>query len=134
MRRIIGTARVHPRIVDKWMSLAWDDPQPCPFYIMPKLHKKKMFSSRPVTVQHSYILTPLSKACAAMLQNVVEKIPEIPKDSKTVAQILDNFKFKRHGIFLTYDVEALYPSIDLFDAIETLKENVPELTTAMAFG
>ncbi len=127
MGNIIGAARVNPYYRAKWMKQAEGDPQPCPFYVMPKLHKKKMFASRPVTVQHSYILAPLSKALAQVLQEVVETIPEIARDSKTVAQRLDTFKFAKPGVFLTYDVEALYPSIDLHDAIQTLSDNVPVL-------
>ncbi len=133
MQRILGTAHVHPRVVDRWMSMARNDPEPAPFYIMPKLHKRKLFTSRPVTRQHQYMLTPLSKALADRLQTAEDTISEIPKDSKTVAQIPDTFRFNAPGVLITYDVEALYPSIDLFDAIKTLEANVPVLSERDGF-
>lgn len=133
MRRVCGTARTHPKLVERWLALATDDAEPAPFYILPKLHKKKMFTSRPVTVQHSYLLGPLSKALAEQLQVYVDRIPEIAKDTKTVAQRLNEFHFQRPGVFLTYDVVSLYPSIDLHDAIDILEKNVPVLSEKNGF-
>ena len=133
MRNIIGTARAPPYKIAKWLQFADEDTKPSPFYVMPKIHKQKLFASRPVQAQHSYVLTPLSRDLTEVLQKAVEEIPTISKDSKTTAQELDTFFFERPGVFLTYDVEAMYPSIDLNDAISILKENVQALNEKNGF-
>ena len=95
----------------------------CPFYVIPKLHKKKL-GSRPISPQHSYMLAPLSKALAKTLQEVANGFMEIAKDSKDVVRRLETFNTNTPFVFVTYDVEKLYPSIDLKDAIKTLEENL----------
>lgn len=127
MRTIINSTPAHSANLRPWMSKAYGNPTAAPFYVIPKLHKKKQFTSRPVTVSHSYILAPLSKALAEVLQAHVEHLDVIARDTKTVAGTLDQFRFVRPGVFLTYDVVALYPSIDLFDAVQVLEANVPVL-------
>jgi Reverse transcriptase (RNA-dependent DNA polymerase) len=107
-----------------WLKDAEIRRAPCPFYVIPKLHKAKL-SSRPITAQHSYVLAPMSCALAKILQMEVDQISEIAKDSKTVMQQLENFKCSKNFVFMTYDVEQLYPSIDLHDAIKTLHKSVP---------
>lgn len=99
---------------------------PCPFYIIPKLHKKKL-GSRPITAQHSYILAPLSIKPAKLLQIQVDYIPEIGKDSKSIVQKLEDLRLLKPCVFLTYDVEQLYPSIDIKDAIKVLHDNIPAM-------
>lgn len=128
IRTIVSTAPRYEKNLQAWLKFARPDIGPAPFYILPKLHKKKKNTSRPVTVQHSYILSPLSQALAEVLQEVVETLPTIAKDTKSIAQTLTDFKFERDtGIFLTYDVVALYPSIDLHDAVKVLETNIPKL-------
>ena len=106
-----------------WLEYAKAATEPCPFYITPKLHKKNI-GSRPITAQHSYMLSPLSKALAKVLQEEVDKIPEIAKDSKTVVSQLEKLTLMEPCVFVTFDVEQMYPSIDLKDAINTLYENL----------
>lgn len=95
----------------------------CPFYVIPKLHKAEL-GSRPITAQHSYILAPVSKELAGILQTEVNRIPCIARDSKAVVQQLEELKVNKPFVFLTYDVEQLYPSIDLNDAVKTLYDNL----------
>ena len=101
--------------------------EPAPFYVIPKIHKKKLHASRPIAAQHSYMLASLSKELSDVLLREVRKIDVISKDSKTTALELDEFKFDRDGIFLTYDIVAMYPNIDLRDAIDILERNVASL-------
>lgn len=110
----------------KWIAHAISAKEPCPFYIIPKLHKAKL-GTRPITAQHSYMLAPLSKALADVLQKEVEKIPEIARDSKRIMQRIEELEVQQPFVFVTYDVEQLYPSIDLADAIQVLNENIPVL-------
>ena len=102
--------------------------EPASFYAMPKIHKKKLHASRPIAAQHSYVLTPLSRALARVLVEEVQKISSIPTNSKQVAQTLDQFVFQNDGVFLTFDVEACYPNIDQRDSLKILGENVPVLS------
>lgn len=107
-----------------WLDHANDAREPCPFYIIPKLHKPRL-GSRPITAQHSYMLAPLSNALSKVLQVEVDKHPEIAKDSKVVMQRIEDIRILNSTIFVTYDVEQLYPSIDLSDAIQTLERSLP---------
>jgi len=110
----------------KWLTHAQNATEPSPFYIIPKLHKKTL-GTRPITAQHSYMLAPLSKALASILQQEVEQIAEIAKDSKHIIQQLEQFTNNEQFVFVTYDVEQLYPSIDIRDAIRVLRGNVLSL-------
>lgn len=122
---IVHSANQIPdRLQDKWLKDVESRREPCPFYVIPKIHKARL-SARPITAQHSYVLAPMSIALARVLQFEVDSIAEIAKDSKTVMQQLENIKCVKRFVFLTYDVEQLYPSIDLHDAIKTLRDSVP---------
>ena len=72
----------------EWIDFAAQAKDPCPFYVIPKLHKGTL-RSRPITAQHSYMLAPLSKKLAAVQQREVDLIPEVAKDSKGVMQELE---------------------------------------------
>lgn len=120
----------------KWLETDNSDggsDQPAPFYVIPKIHKKKLFASRPIAAQHSYIIAPLSKELADVLLRVQKGLQTISLDSKTCARELSNFVFDQPGIFLTYDVVAMYPNIDLRDAINVLEQNVPLLVENSGF-
>ena len=107
----------------KMIKFAEEAKEACPFYVIPKLHKKKL-GSRPISPQHSYMLAPLSKALAKTLQGISDGILEIAKDSRDVVRRLETFNTDTPYVFVTYDVEKLYPSINLQDAVETLQRNL----------
>lgn len=113
---------------EKWTERSKAANEPAAFYVIPKIHKKKMFASRPIAAQHSYILAPLSKELSDVLLSVQFEFPTIARDSKTTAYELENFTFSRPGVFLTYDVVAMYPNIDLQDAMNVLERNCPVLS------
>lgn len=154
MTTIMDQSRIPEWKRIQWMQHATDDARPADFYAMPKIHKRKLFVTRPIAAQHSYILAPLSKALATELLKVQDTLPTIAKDSKTTAKELDAFTFgmvdtepsqtpsnamllparhRQHGIFLTYDVVAMYPNIPLQDAINVLLENIPALKENSSF-
>lgn len=122
LKNILGTVPRNWKF-QKWIQHAKNTTEPCPFYIIPKLHKAQL-GSRPITAQHSYMLSPLSTALAEVLQEEVDKIPEIARDSKTVVQQLEQLEVKEPNVLITFDVEQMYPSIDLRDAIKVLHENL----------
>lgn len=130
MTRLVWSSGKPYYVIRKWLRLAdnSEDAKPAPFYAMPKIHKQKLFVSRPVTAQHSYLLAPLSRALAEVLQPTVDNLACIARDSKTMAKELSTLVIKEKDyVFLTYDVVALYPSIDLRDALPLLKANIPVL-------
>lgn len=99
---------------------------PCPFYATPKIHKKTV-GSRPITAQHSYLLAGVSTVLADTLNRFVENEDAIGKDSKTTVARLEKLKLPPEFVFVTYDVEACYPSIDLEDAFNTLEHEMTPL-------
>ena len=131
MENILGTVPENWRF-QKWIQHAKNSTEPCPFYIIPKLHKPQL-GSRPITAQHSYMLSPLSTALAIVLQEEVNKIPEIARDSKTVVQQLEQLEVKEPNVLITFDVEQMYPSIDLQDAIKVLHENLQVMRAMKGF-
>lgn len=125
-------SEVSERTKEEWINHANDAREPCPFYIIPKLHKAKL-GSRPITAQHSYMLAPLSNALAKVLQVEVNKHSDIARDSKVVMQRIEQLRIEEHVKFVTYDVEQLYPSIDLRDAINTLDSCLPVMRANKGF-
>jgi len=92
---------------------------PNPFYILPKIHKKQL-GTRPITASHSYALSSISSAVATYLQIHVNKQPTIARDTRSVLQRLETTKFHDNFVFVTYDVERLYPSINIIEAIQLI--------------
>lgn len=126
MKNIFKLKGMPEQGMDKILEHAKEAKEPAPFYVVPKLHKPTL-GTRPITANHSYMLAPLSKALAKVLQIYVDQIPEIPQDSKTVMVDLNELVIREPCKFLTYDVTNCYPSIDLKDAIKILNENIPIL-------
>jgi len=94
----LGLVPIHTHIYEQMVLTHLNDRNtyriaPADFYAMPKIHKRKLFVTRPIAAQHSYILAPLSKALATELLKVQDTLPTIAKDSKTTAKELDAFTF-----------------------------------------
>lgn len=101
----------------KWFDEAKKATTPCPFYIIPKIHKSAI-AGRPITAQHSYIIANVSKFLATRLQLEANRFPDIAKDSKAVVRQLEELKLKNKNLALTtFDVVNCYPSIDINDAV-----------------
>lgn len=111
----------------EWLEHALKADKPCPFYVIPKIHKREQLGSRPISAQHSYILAPLSKALAKVLLTEQLRLSGITEDSRSFVQRIEETHLKHPFVMLTYDVEKCYPSIDLNDAIHTLHINLPVL-------
>lgn len=116
------------------------------FYVLPKLHKSPV-SSRPIVAAHSFVTTPLSRLCAALLQDLVD--PNVVlQDSRALIRFLLSLDVRvpskrvdedgqpRRFCLVTFDVNSLYPSMthvhkqDLFTAIcarQTFRVNDTEL-------
>ena len=120
---VLPSRSLSPKFKAIMLQKARKNKDPAPFYLSPKIHKSKL-GSRPITAQHSYILSGVSKSIADILQDFVQEISYIGRDSKTTVRRLEEFKPPEQFVFLTYDVEACYPSIDILDAIATLESNM----------
>lgn len=79
------------------------------------------------------MLVLLSKELARILTEEVRKIPTIPTSSKQGAKDLDQLNFIMEGIFLTFAVEACYPSINQHDSLQVLGDHVPVLNDRGSF-
>lgn len=117
---------------EEMIEFAKQAEEPNNFYIVPKIHKVTL-GTRPITAQHSYLLAPLSKALARVLQLQVDKLTEVPQDSKAVMQQLYDLHIEEPCDLVTYDVERLYPSIKIRDAIQTLHREEPIMRRNMSF-
>lgn len=110
---------------ERWISEADNAKEACPFYIGPKIHKPQL-GARPITPQHSYMLAPISKHLAQILQQQADQIPVIARDSKTVVQQLEGLQLRgKTFVLMTYDIEKCYPTMDTNDAVKTLYDNIP---------
>lgn len=129
LRRVENTIRYTRAISaeekEQWIQHTTTQNAPCPFYAIPKIHKKQHLGSRPISAQHSYMLAPLSIALTKVLLPVQNRCIGITKDTVSFVNRIELFTTPRPFVFLTYDVEACYPSIDINDAIQTLHENIP---------
>lgn len=99
---------------------------PNKFYILPKVHKPTL-KSRPITAQHSYVFSQLSKDLGTLLYREVQKISAITINSTQFINQLENIKLGDNVWFLKYDVERMYPSMDILDTITTLGREFPAI-------
>ena len=128
----IKTPEIALSVKNGWIAKAMEAKEPCPFYIIPKIHKPRI-SSRPITAQHSYMLSTVSKALTQVLQPISDQLDEIARDSKMVVQQLETREVPEDCVFLTYDIEKMYPTIDLRDAIATLEQHLPVMRSNNGF-
>ncbi|CAI5471116.1 unnamed protein product [Closterium sp. Yama58-4] len=99
--------------------------KPAAFYILPKLHKKKLVG-RPIAASHSWVTSNVSRWLDAELRPWVLQQQTYLRDSLSLLLKLEETAFPK-GIFLaTYDVTALYPSIPLqrgIDAVSSILQS-----------
>lgn len=90
------------------------------FYILPKLHKDPI-SQRPIVAAHTDAYSGLSRWLGKMLLPVVQRLPAYIRDSHAVCYVLDQLDADDSCVFLTFDVESMYPSMKLETTITGLK-------------
>lgn len=114
---------------DEILHYAQGAKDPAPFYVLPKIHKPTV-KSRPITASHSYITADLSRKLSTILNELVLKIPAISVNSWQTVRQLEQIRLPTDCVFLTYDVERCYPSIDIKDAIRLLTKEQPKIFMA----
>ncbi|BDA48890.1 hypothetical protein COCOBI_12-5730 [Coccomyxa sp. Obi] len=97
------------------------------FYIMPKLHKEPV-KGRPIVASCGWCTTPLSQWCANTLAPIVAQLPTVLKDTADLISRLKDVRFSADANVLlsTADVESLYTSIPVEDAVEALAQTLRE--------
>ena len=86
------------------------------FYVLPKLHKKGPLSSRPICSSINWFTTPFSIILSLRLQTYIKnKVKNNTKNSFEIVKELETFTNhdKDNISFVTGDVEALYPNINI---------------------
>lgn len=101
--------------------------KPCPFYILPKIHKQPA-KSRPIAAATGYYSKPLAKVMARKLNKVLESCTEeVVINSLQVINTLEHLQIPPDSWLFTYDVEALYPSVNKLDCIDKVMQLVETL-------
>lgn len=93
------------------------------FYIIWKIHKP-VLSSRPISPSIETITTAMSQWLHYIFVKPVMQHQFVLRDSRELLRRLASFNacdVSKHQIFVTADVTALYPSIELQDGLKALK-------------
>ena len=91
----------------------------CRQYFMPKLHKIPL-ALRPICASQGWITYWTSVYIHLTMFPLLRKIPSFITNSAQLVRILEKIKLPQDYQFLQADVDNLYPSIDIDDALEAL--------------
>jgi hypothetical protein len=110
----------------QWAKLSVKKGVLCAFYIVWKLHKPANFyglRSRPIASSLGYATAQLSHFLHSQLKDYVFHHPYVLKDSLSLIRKLENIELPpgKRIYFISADVVALYPSIDIDRGLEALK-------------
>lgn len=100
------------------------------FYLIPKIHKTPVLG-RPIVSSINWITTNASRWVDAILQPFTRRIPGLVQTSTDVILHLADKAFPPQMVFLSADVDSLYPSIDITDCLILLhrfcvRNKIPE--------
>ena len=110
----------------KWLTRETERLNQLPqFYIMPKLHKNPV-KGRPIVASHSWSTWPLSKWVANRINAYAALQDTVLTDTNALIQLLQGLEFEEdYTVSLsTADVESLYTSIPIPDALEAVGERL----------
>lgn len=124
--RILAHCGLSPREQTTYLESAREHKEPASFHVLPKIHKA-MLKTRPITAQHSYMLSKLSADLANILNAIVARIPAITTNCQQVVNQLETIQVPEDAVLLTYDVESCYPSVDIPDALRALSQAYPNV-------
>jgi hypothetical protein len=111
------------------------------FYILPKMHKGHKtlddIKGRPIVSCMNSPTYHASKYVDIILQELVKILDDNLKDSNELLLLIHGVKFDPNIWFLTADVTALYPSINIQDGLDmvrkimtdNLDKGIPNLST-----
>ena len=110
----------------KWLTRETERLSQLPqFYIMPKLHKDPV-KGRPIVVCHSWSTWPLSKWVANRINTYASSQETVLTDTNALIAMLRGVEFAEDDAVLlsTADVESLYTSIPIADALSAVEERL----------
>ena len=91
------------------------------FYLIIKIHKTPI-TGRPICSSINTATYHASKWLDAILQPLLRYIPSFVQDSSSLLWLLTQQRFNHEVRLFTADVEALYPSIPVSEAVSALRE------------
>lgn len=124
LHRICERSKLNTDTTRLIMDKAAQYRDPKKFYVLPKIHKPTI-KSRPITAQHSYVFSQLSRDLGNLLNKEVKKVPTITINSRQFINQMERISLKPDVWFLTYDVERMYPSMNILDTVTTLRNAFP---------
>jgi hypothetical protein len=107
-----------------------EPPQLAYIYLLIKIHKQKLptdkLTTRPVISQIKTNITYAAKFINTILQPIDQRLPTYLKDSATLINTINSpdFQLPPNPTFLSYDITALYPSIDTTHAIPIIHQTL----------
>lgn len=91
IRETLVESHIPMRNHEDIMDYAKERRDACPFYVLPKIHKATV-GARPITAQHSYLLSNLSTQLSNILNVEVRKLPAITLNSKQFVAQMENIR------------------------------------------
>ena len=97
------------------------------FYLLPKIHKLPRVTTaflaqlrgRPIVASHSWVTTPVSQWLADVLNAAcAAAFPHVLPDSRALIRQVESTPVSRDAFLVTFDVESMYPSIDVPLAVD----------------
>lgn len=97
------------------------------FYLLPKIHKLpsvtpaflSQLKGRPIVASHSWVTTPASTWLADVLNAAcTEAFPHVLPDSRALVVQVESTPVARDSFLVTFDVESMYPSVDVPLAVD----------------
>lgn len=110
----------------KWLTRETERLSQLPqFYVMPKLHKDPV-KGRPIVACHSWSTWPLSKWVANRINTYAGSQETVLTDTNALIALLRGVEFAEDDTVLlsTADVESLYTSIPIPDALSAVEERL----------
>ena len=110
----------------KWLTRETERLSQLPqFYIMPKLHKDPV-KGRPIVASHSWSTWPLSKWVANRINTYAGSQETVLTDTNALIAMLRGVEFAEDDAvsLSTADVESLYTSIPIPDALSAVEERL----------
>jgi hypothetical protein len=110
------------RTLDNYHQCCLREPKLCPLKLLYKIHKPGI-SVRPIIDNTNYYTCQSSTFLHCLLEQVVFQNAHVLQDSLTLIRKLDKVRVSAdHNLrFATFDVTALYPSIDLERGLNSMK-------------
>lgn len=104
----------------KWHKNCLRQPHLCPIYLLWKIHKAGQ-EVRPIIPNKGYYTCQISQFLHYLLAAAVFRNEHVLKDALTLIRRMDRMKTGPNLRVTTFDVTALYPSIDLERGLNSLR-------------